>query len=90
MSNVSLTRAEFSVNSKVNFWDGTHFKEAAVLGVVLNPVDNIIEYRLFYREKAKSAGGRRGRTSLTTTPYFIKESVHFKKPKKTGLKGTVL
>lgn len=87
MSNVSLTRAEFEVKDKVNYWDGKQFKEAAVLGVKFNPVDNIVEYKLFYREKGT---GRKGRTSLNATPYFIKESAHFKKPKKTGLKGTVL
>lgn len=87
MSNVSLTRAEFEVADKVNFWDGTQFKEAAVLGVKLNPIDNIVEYKLFYRDKGT---GRKGRTSLTATPYFIKESAHFREPKKSGLKGTAL
>ena len=87
MSKVSLAMAEFEVKDKVNYWDGKQFKEAAVLGVKLNPIDNIVEYKLFYRERGT---GKKGRTSLTTTPYFIKESAHFKQPKQTGLKGTAL
>ena len=93
MSNESLSVPEFEIKNKVNYWDGTQFKEAAVLGVSLNPISNIIEYKLFYRERGT---GRKGRTSLKATPYFIKESVHFKEPEKpekvkqTGLKGTAL
>lgn len=72
---VSLIRAEFAVHQKVNFWDGKKFKTAAVMGLNVNPIDKIVEYKLFYREKGSS--GKSSRTTLTTTPYFIKESIHF-------------
>ncbi len=88
MSKVSLTRAEFDVQDKVHFWNGVEFKQGAILGIKLNPIDNIIEYKLFFRKQSSS--GKRGRESVITTPYFIQESVHFKEPKKTGLKGTAL
>ena len=73
-----LNRAEFEVGAKVDFWNGKHFVNTVVTNVTLNPIDNIIEYRLFYREKGKGSNGKRNRIYVTTTPYFVKESVHFK------------
>lgn len=75
-STADLTRAEFAVGGKVNFWDGSKFITAAVTGLNLNPIDKIVEYKIFYRGSSKGSG-KRSRTSLTTTPYFLKESVHF-------------
>ena len=85
---VDLTRAEFGVGSKVNFWDGDKFITVGVMGLVVNPIDKIVEYRLMYRSKA--SGKRRGKVSLTSTGYFIKESVHFREVKATGIEGTDL
>lgn len=71
-----LERAEFGKDAKVDFWNGEKFVTASVVGVSLNPISNIVEYRLFYREGSEN--GKRSRVTLTTTPMFIKESQHFK------------
>lgn len=74
----NLNRAEFEIGSKVKFVNGKKLINTVVTNVTLNPIDNIIEYRLFYREEGKGSGGKRNRIYVTTTPYFIKESIHFK------------
>jgi len=71
-----LTRAEFGIDSKVTFKNGKKFINAVVVSLNLNPIDSIIEYRLFYREGTD--GGKRARCYATVTPYFIKESKHFR------------
>tara|TARA_R110000744_G_scaffold170264_2_gene288402 strand:- start:8404 stop:8628 length:225 start_codon:yes stop_codon:yes gene_type:complete len=71
-----LNRAEFEIGSKVHFWNGKNFVKAVVTNLNLNPIDNIIEYRLFYREGTDR--GKRSRIYLNSTPMFIRESVHFK------------
>lgn len=70
-----LDRAEFEVGKKVSFWNGKRFIIAAVTNVTLNPITKTIEYRLFYRER--KADDAASRITITTTPYRIKESVHF-------------
>jgi len=85
-----VTRAEFEVKDKVHYWNGKEFKVGAVMGVKFNPIDNIVEYKLFFRNKDS---GKRGRESVLATPYKIRESEHFirpTKPKQTGLEGTKL
>ncbi len=71
-----LNRAEFEIGTKVNYWNGDNFVRTAVTNVYLNPVDNVVEYRLFYREGTGT--GKRNRVYVTTTPMFIQESQHFK------------
>ena len=73
-----LNRAEFEMSAKVNYWNGRCFNASVVTRVTLNPIDNIVEYKLFYREGGSTA--KRSRVFVTTTPMFIKESVHFKDP----------
>ena len=69
--------AEFEKNGKIHFWNGEKFIKACITGLSLNPITKIVEYRIFYRE---GSSAKRSRVSLTTTPYFIKESKHFKDP----------
>ena len=71
-----LDRAEFEVDAKVNYWNGKKFINTVVTGLALNPIEGIVEYRLFYREGPDK--GKRNRVYVTTTPMFIKESAHFK------------
>ena len=73
-----LNRAEFEIGEKVNYWNGEKFVKTVITNVTLNPIDNIIEYRLFYRESGSSSKGKRNRLYVTATPLFIKESKHFK------------
>jgi hypothetical protein len=71
-----LDRPEFGVNDKVSFWNGTSFNTASVMNLNLNPISGIVEYKLFYR--VPGSNGKRNRVTVTTTPMYIKESVHFK------------
>ena len=71
-----LDRAEFEKDAKVHYWDGNKFVKTVVTGLALNPIDSIIEYRLFYREGPDN--GKRNRIYVTTTPFYIRESEHFK------------
>lgn len=71
-----LNRAEFGTGQKVNYWDGKKFITASVTTLNLNPISNIIEYRLFYRE---GPSGKRNRMFVTARPTDIKESIHFKR-----------
>lgn len=72
----NLNRAEFEIGDKVDYWNGKQFNAAVVTSLSLNPIDNIIEYKLFYREGGST--GKRSRVFVNTTPMFIKESIHFK------------
>lgn len=71
-----LNRAEFEIGAKVNYWNGSKFIYSVVTNLSLNPIENIVEYRLFYREGGDT--GKRNRVYVTTKPFFIKESQHFK------------
>jgi len=68
--------AEFEVGTKLQYWNGTKFITTVVAGIQLNPINNIVEYKLFYREGSK---GKRNRMYVVANPDKIKESIHFKK-----------
>lgn len=76
MTSAALNRAEFSIGDKVKYWNGEKLVSTVVTNLNLNPIDNVVEYRLFYREG--SSTGKRSRVYVTATPFYIKESNHFK------------
>ena len=66
--------AEFSLGEVVSYWNGQTFFSADIQDIRLNPVDNIIEYKVSYRSSQNATGGFK----TWTTPYNIKQSRHFK------------
>ncbi len=66
---------EFEIGKKVTYWNGKKYVKAVITKIMLNPISNIVEYKLFYREGGNS---KRRVTNVVVTPFKIKESVHFK------------
>ena len=66
---------EFSVNDQVSYWNGKTFFKCHVRGLFLNPLSNIVEYKLFHRTSNSSKGVMK----FTAKPNEIKQSKHFRK-----------
>lgn len=69
-----LDQAEFSLGEIVSYWNGKTFFKVDIRDLRLNPIDDIIEYRVVYRAQSGSSG----EFVTWTTPFNIKQSVHFK------------
>jgi hypothetical protein len=68
-----INRAEFSVGQRITYQKNKKFFKATVRNVVLNPISNAIEYKLFYRTNNSNNGHHK----IKAHPHEIKESFHF-------------
>ena len=68
-----LNIPEFSKGMNVTYWNGKKFYNAHIQNLILNPIDNVVEYTVYFRENNTAAGFFKGKAR----PHQIKESKHF-------------
>lgn len=65
---------EFGKGQNVTFWDGKKYHKAHIRNVRINPVEDTVEYQIFYRRDPNA----KGFDKTTISDHQIKESINFK------------
>lgn len=71
-----LDEVEFPIGSEVSYWNGQCFQRAWVYGLYLDPVKEMVKYRVTY-----GGGEAKGKFRNVITPFAIRQSKHFDKDK---------
>jgi len=73
-----MSVAEFEIGDKVTYYNGKKYFNVNVMGLVFDPVENMVEYKLVYRKRDNS-DPYIGPSFFRTNGKKIKESRYFYK-----------